>query len=166
MAMFKFHDSNFLGVANHPDYKVATAQILKNGYGVTIDNQAKTATPCAATATDIYLVMNIIDGADVKNTDDVEFKDGDYLRLFRMQDLTGREFDMSADLITGTAPTTTNKYLVADGKGTWKAVALSGLVKDAPYFEVVKETTFGSFIVEKKKGYLVKAGFNHVTPTA
>lgn len=163
MAMFKFHDSNFLGVANHPNYKVTTGKILKNGYGVTVDVQAKTATPCAANATDIYLVMNIIDGADVKDTDDVQFKDGDYLRLFRMQDLTGREFDMSADLITAT-PNTTNKYLIADGKGTWKAVASSALVKDAPYFEVVKETTFGSFIVEKKKGYLVKACFNHVSP--
>lgn len=150
--MFKFHDSNFLNVPNFPDIKAGA--VLKNGYGVTVAN--KVASVASASATEIFLVLNIIDKPEVKNTTDFQIETGEYARLFNMNDVIGLEFDLSGDLITGSAPTATNKYLIPNGDGTWKAVALAGLVANAPAFEVVTENHFGSFITDLKKGYVVK----------
>ena len=160
--MFKFHDSNFLTVPNFPDIKAGV--VLKNGYGVAVAN--KTATAVGASAKEIFVVLNIIDKPEIKNTEDYQIEVGEYARTFNMMDLIGLEFDMSADLITGSAPNSTNKYLIPNGDGTWKAVPVASLVEDAPYFEVVKETKFGGRVIENKTGYLVVAKFNHATPTA
>lgn len=160
--MFKFHDSNFLTVPNFPDVKAGI--VLKNGYGVAVAD--KKATAAAAAAKEIYVVLNAIDKPELKNTEDYQIEVGEYARVYNLLDVVGLEFDLSADLITGAAPDGSKKYLIPNGDGTWKAVVVGSLVKDAPYFEVVKTTKFGGRVIENKTGYVVVAKFNHATPTA
>ena len=154
--MLKFHDSNFLKVPNFPQYKAGA--VLKNGYNVTVADGVISLAD--ASATDLFVVLNIVDKPDLKNTEDFQINIGEYARLFNMMDLINLEFDVSADVITGTADTTTNKYLVPNGDGTWKPVAVGDLVANAPYFEIVKQTKFGRRTIENGTGYLVVAKFN------
>lgn len=152
MSLFKFHDSNFLTVPNFPDIKAGA--VVKNGYALAVAN--KTATLAPSTATEIFLALFINDKPEIKNTSDIQVNVGECVRVYNMKDVIGFEFDMSGDLVTGT-PTTTNKYLIPNGDGTWKPVATAGLTANAPYFEIVKTNTFGSFITDLKAGYVVKA---------
>ena len=100
MSLFKFHDSNFLSVPNKPNVK-AIADTY-NGYQFNVVSDTQVVVPDLATAKlgDIYVMFNIIDKPEIINTEDYKVSADEYIRAFRLKDLVGQQFNLSADLLT------------------------------------------------------------------
>ena len=166
MSLFKFNDSNFLNVPNHPEI-VATVDTY-NGYQfkVVSDEAVPHATAVEAQAGDGYIMLNIIDKPEIENTDDYKVKAGEHIRGFRLKDIVGLKLDMSADLVTDTfATVAVGDKLVGrsteDTTDTMKWKKLADVTGYEVYLEVIKKTTFGAFTVDAgggavAGGYLVK----------
>lgn len=157
MSLFKFHDSNYLNVANHPDVAATVDTFNGNQFKLV----GKTAVP-HATATEVqsgdgYIMFNIIDKPEILNTDDYKVKAGEMIRAYRLKDIVGLELDMSADLVTDAfSGVTEGAKLVgrssADTTNAMEWKVLADVTGYEIYLEVEKKSTFGSFTVDKDGG--------------
>lgn len=162
--MVKF-DSNILKIANFPNVKAHKE--LKNGYVVGKDNTNVTTEFVDAEAAqtgDLYIVNNIYDKPETKNTSDYNIGAGEFARLWRIGDCIGQTIELSGDVITG-ASIAVGDILVPSTKadedidvGVWKKVAASTGYK--LYLEVTQLNSFGNSIVSDSTGVeaVVKAG--------
>ena len=157
MSLFKFHDSNFLNGYNKPNV-VAIANTY-NGYQFNVVSDTQVIVPDLATAKlgDIYVMFNIIDKPEIINTDEYKVVAGEYIRAFRLKDLVGQQFDMSADLITDAfADVAVGNYIigrsVADTTNTQKWTKTADPSTYEIYLKVIRKTTFGSFTIDAGGG--------------
>lgn len=121
-----------------------TPVVLKNGYGVTVDEKTKTvALPTATTAKqDVYIVINKIDKPEIHSPNDYTIEIGEYPRAFRVKSLDSRIIDMDMSTVTTeySAIEVGNKLAFGtDGK----LVEISDATGYETYFEVIEKTGFG-----------------------
>lgn len=148
--MFKFGTIGaFKQVRNNPRCK-ATVQ-LKNGLVVVPNDATKEAPTPAATATaqgEIFVVGNIVDKPEIRNSEDFAIEIGEYVRAFNLADLKELPVELNEDVVT-TAYTSiaVGDKLVAnhDGSGKWIKADGTTIVHTAysVYLEVVEKTAFG-----------------------
>jgi hypothetical protein len=157
MSLFKFHDSNYLNVSNRPEISATTTTYNGEQFKLVGDTAVPHATATEVQAGDAYVMLNIIDKPEIKNTDDYCVKSGERIRAYRLKDIVGLQLDLSADLVTDAFSTvTTGAFLVgrsiADTTDTmgWKVVA--DVTGYEVYLKVERKTTFGSFTVDKNNG--------------
>lgn len=157
MSLFKFHDSNFLTVPNKPN--VLAIADTYNGYQFNVVSDKQVVVPDLATAKlgDIYVMFNIIDKPEILNTEDYKVVKDEYIRAFRLKDLVGQQFDMSADLLTDDFADVAVGALVvgrstADTTDTMKWSKLADVTGYEVYLKVIKKTTFGAFTVDAGGG--------------
>lgn len=150
MSLFKFYDSNFITVPNHPEV-VASANTY-NGYQFKLVGDTATvhATAVEVQAGDAYVMLNIIDKPEVLNTDEYFVKSGEFIRAYRLKDLVGFKLELSADLITDAfSGVNAGDLLVgrstADTTDGMKWKVLADVTGYEVYLKVVKKTTFGAF---------------------
>jgi len=166
MSLFKFHDSNYLNVANHPDIAATVDTYNGNQFKLSGKTAVPHATVAEVQAGDGYIMLNIIDKPEILNTDDYKVKAGEYIRAYRLKDVIGLEFDLSGDLVSDAfADVTVGSKLVGrstvDTTDTMEWKVLADVTGYEVYLEVEKKTTFGTFTIDKNGGsvaggYLVK----------
>ena len=150
MSLFKFYDSNFITVPNHPDV-VASANTY-NGYQFKLVGDTATvhATAAEVQSGDGYIMLNIIDKPEILNTDEYYVKSDEHIRAYRLKDLVGLKLELSADLVTDEFAGVTDGALLvgrstADTTDGMKWKVLADVTGYEVYLKVVKKTTFGAF---------------------
>lgn len=107
MSLFKTHDTNFIGKANHPNIVATVDTYPGYVFGITAGEAVAVADDTAALTAEFYVMTNIIDQPEILNTDDYHVSDGEHIRATRLKDLAELKVDMSQDLVyfrdTGTA---------------------------------------------------------------
>lgn len=141
--MLKFREIGAYKTAQNIGYTTC-AVALKNGYGVTVDEGAKTsALPTSTTAKgDVWIVMNRIDKPEIHESNEYVILVGENPRLFRAKSLDERIIDMDTDAVT-----TAYASLAKGDKLTFgtdgKLVKTADVTGYATYFEIIEKTTFG-----------------------
>lgn len=143
--MFKFGTLKAFNARNNPRTKAVS--VLKNGHVVILDEAAKTATiPADATAAkgkDLYVVNNIVDKPEIRNSTDFEIAIGEYVRGFYLADLVDLPVEFDSTIVTGTYSSIAvgDKLVAEAATGKW--------VEADPatyhiYLLIVEKTTFGN----------------------
>jgi hypothetical protein len=149
--MFKFGTIGaFKQVRNNPRTKAVIE--LKNGSLVIPDDVTGLA-PTAATAAiakskDVYVVLNIIDKPEIRNSADFKIKAGEPVRAFKLADLADFPVELSYDLVKDAyTAVTVGSVLVpcddatdATAKGMWKVSVATDYTVG---IKVLEKTTFG-----------------------
>ena len=136
-------------VRNNPRCKVNAE--LQNGMVVLLDEVNKqAAVPASATdaqGEDVYVVFNIIDKPEIRNTEDFKIEAGEYVRAFYMKDLNELPVLLSEHVLADYANTSVGDVLVPAGDGTGKWVVPDGTTIIAADYavnlEVVEKNSFG-----------------------
>ncbi len=157
MSLFKFYDTNFMKVPNHPEVVASAVTYNGNQFKLVDDVATVHATAAEVQAGDIYVMLNIIDKPEIKNTDEYCVTAGENIRAFRLKDCVGLKFDMSADCLTDAfADVSEGDLLVgrsaADTTDTMKWKVLADVTDYEVYLKVVKKTTFGAFTIDAGGG--------------
>lgn len=148
--MFKFGTIGaYKQVRNNPRAK-AVVDLLAGQ--VVLPNEATGLAPVPATADeakgDVYVVGNIIDKPEVRNSADFKVLAGEPVRAFRLADLVGLPVELNDDVVvTDYATLVKGDVLVPAGDGTGKWVKVDGttIVADgySVKLEIVEKTAFG-----------------------
>ena len=146
--MFRFKDSNYLTVPNHPDIKVGNGLKVENGSVFTVVD--KVVTEATPSDTELYFAFNILDKPELLNTDDFVLEDGKDVRAYRMKDCVGLAFDASASVLddmVNTYPTVNKGDTLVPVKTADDRLKLtSGAITTGGVgFKVIKKNTFGQF---------------------
>ena len=157
MSLFKFHDSNFMNVSNKPNVKAIVDTYNGNQFNVVADVQVIVPDLATAKLGDLYIMLNIIDKPEIINTDSYKVIANEYIRAFRIKDLVGLQFDMSADLATDAfADVAVGAFLIgrsaADTTNVMKWTKTADPATYEIYLKVIKKTTFGAFTIDAGGG--------------
>lgn len=141
--MLKFRELGAYKTAHNNGY-CTCASVLKNGYGVTVNEATKvTALPTTTTTKgDVWIVLNRIDKPETHQPNDYKIEIGENPRLFRVKSLGGRIIDMDMDAVTtayADVAVADKLTFGTDGKLV-KTVDVTGY---DTYFEVTEKTVFG-----------------------
>lgn len=163
MSLFKFYDSNYLNVPNRPEV-VATTNTYNGFQFKLVDDEAVPhVTDEEVKAGNGYVMFNLIDKPEILNTDDYHVKKGENIRAYRLKDVVGLKFDMSADLVTDAFKNVDKgDFLVgrsdADVNDPMKWKVVEDVTGYKVYLKVVKKTTFGAFTIDAGGG-VVPGGY-------
>lgn len=160
--MFKFHDSNYLNLANFPNIVATVDTVNGNIFNRVGDTAVPFATDVAVQGGDPYVMFNIIDKPEILNTEDYKAAIGDSIRGWRIKDMIGKDIDVTSDLVLDTYSTVAvgNTLVPCAATDTTHPMGYKKVadVSDYPvYFTVVDKSTFGTFTVDKNGG-AVKGG--------
>lgn len=148
--MFKFGTIGaFKQVRNNPRTKAEVD--LVNGQ-VVLPNDATglAATPNSEDEAkgDVYVVYNIIDKPEIRNSSDFKVLAGEHVRAFRLADLVGLPVELNDEVVADEYDTLAKgDVLVPAGDGTGKWVKADGAAIIADEYqvklEILEKTTFG-----------------------
>ncbi len=137
--MFKFHEIGNYKTAKNVGYCV-TEVPLKNGMGVIVDEAARKVSLPTTGASDISVVMSIIDKPEIHSPNEYVIEAGEYPRTFQLSSITGKLVDMDTDVITTDySSVEAGDILVYDTDGKLKKGAGSETIG----YKVIEKTTFG-----------------------
>lgn len=116
---------------------------LKVGMGVVLDKVNKTAKLPTADEAKItsYIVTNIVDQPEIRNSNDFVVKKGDYVRADDLRTVNGMEVEFAASEITG-GTTTLAKGDLIGFDATGKLAKIADATGYNTHFKVLEKTSY------------------------